>query len=330
MNAATAITLCLCLTGARALLAQSAETPPVGFVSKTVPAGADVTYAPAFHRSPAFIGEVATVVNATTLELAGEPGWTVDQFKQTHYLLVSSGPKEGLFAEISGNTASSLSLTFLIGNLGTEPGDAVVSGDQVKIIPYWTLGTLMPQDSVPNNTQVFLYNRSQSGVNKSASAIYTHFTGYGWYSGPTNGNNQILYPDESVVIRAPVGVSFTLTQSGSVPLDNVRTLLSNITAGQDQDIRVASTLPVGTPVGSLFAPGSAGNGDKLLIFDEASSGRNKSASMILTYYTGFGWYSGPSDMNSLQIQPGQGVVYRKAGANSAQNIVVNYAPPYNP
>jgi hypothetical protein len=35
-------------------------------------------------------------------------------------------------------------------------------------------------------------------------------------------------------------------------------------------------------------------------------------------------------MNSLQIQPGQGIIYRKAGANSAQNIVVNYAPPYNP
>lgn len=325
----TFLGLGLCL-GSSSLFAQSAETPPVGFVSKTVPAGADATYAPAFHRTPAFVGVVETLPSSTTIQVSGTPGWSINQFKDTHYVLISSGPKDGLFAEISANSETSLSLSFLVGDLGTEPGESVAEGDKIKIIPYWTLGTLIPQDSVPNNTQIFLYNREQSGVNKSASSIYTHFTGFGWYNGPTNGNGQIVYPDESIVVRAPVGAEVNLTQVGTVPLDNVRTMLSNIAPGQDQDIRVTSTLPVGVPVGELFTPGSAGNGDKLLIFNDNSNGRNKSASAILTYFAGFGWYSGPTDMNQTMIQPGQGVVYRKAGANSAQNVIVNYTPPYNP
>lgn len=313
------------------LQAQVVSTAPVGFVSKTVPSNSDATYAPAFQPAAAYVGAVGTLVDGDTISVAGtSPGWATDQFKFTHYLLIGSGDREGIFAEIVGNSANTIDVVFFVGNFGTQEGDRVETGDEIKVVPYWTLGTLLPDGSVPNGTKVLLYNRTEGGVNKAASTIYTTFTGFGWYNGPTNGNSQVIYPDESFIIRAPVGESVNLTQTGSVPMDKIRTLLISATPGQDMDIRVTSGVPVPTPLGEIFNPGAAGNGDKVLVFDESASGQNKSAATIITYFHGFGWYNGPTNLSGLEIQPGQGLLYRKAAANSGSDVSVNFKPSYQP
>lgn len=329
---ACATLLSLVLLGAVSSFAQTtATTEPVGFVSKTVPANSDATYCPSLQRTAAFVGTVGTINDTDTITVGGtSPGWTTDQFKNTHYLLIGSGDREGLFAEIVGNTANSVDVVFFVGGFGTVSGDRVNVGDQVKIIPFWNLGTLLPDGVVPDGTTVLLYNRSQSGINKSASVIYTMYAGFGWYDGPNNGNSQVVYPDESFVIRSPAGQAVNLTQTGAVPMDKIRTLLTNVTPGQDQDIRVTSGIPVPVTLSSVFNPGAAGDGDTVLVFNDASSGLNKSASNVITYYNGFGWYDGPTDMSGLLLQPGQGLLYRKAGANSAQQLVVSFKPSYQP
>lgn len=306
-------------------------TDPVGFVSNTIPANSDSTYSVSLQRATAYTGSLGILVDADTISVAGtSPAWTTDQFKLTHYLLIGSGNKEGLFAEIVGNSGNTLDVVFFIGNFGTVTGNRVEVGDQVKIVPYWTLGTLLPDGTVPDGTTVLLYNRTQSGINKSASVIYTMYSGFGWYDGPNNGNSQVIYPDESFVIRAPATQPLNLTITGTVPMDKVRTQLSNLAAGQDQDIRITTGVPVPTTLSSFLNLGATGDGDTLFVFNDAATGQNKSALNVITYYNGFGWYDGPNDMSNLLLQPGQGLLYRRTAANSAQPAIVSFKPSYQP
>jgi len=324
----------LSLLGAAAQ-AQQVTTDPVGFVSTSVSAtaggsGTDITYSPALNGTPAFQGTIAAIPTSSSLQISGVPGWTSNQYANGYYVLISSGNREGLWAQVSANTTDTLSLTFYVGNLGSVSGDQVVVGDSVKIIPFWTLGTLLPDGPVPNGTIALLYDRSQSGINRSASNTYTLFSGFGWYSGPTNGNGQIIYPDESLVIRVPAGQTLNLAVTGAVPMKKLRTLFQNITSGQDQDIRITTGCPVPVALGAFLNNGAPSAGDIVLIFDDSTQGINKSASATATYFSGFGWYSGPTDMSNYQIQPTQGIVYRKAAANSSNNVTNSFKPSYQP
>lgn len=315
--------------------AQQVTTDPVGFVSTSVSAtaggaGNDVTYSPPLNGTPAFQGTIAAIPTSSSLQISGTPGWTPNQYATGYYVLISSGNREGLWAQVSANTTDTLSLTFYVGNLGSVSGDQVAVGDTVKIIPFWTLGTLLPDGQAPNSTSVLLYDRSASGINRSASIIYTMYTGYGWYSGATNGNGQIIYPDESFVIRVPAGQTLNLAVTGAVPMKKIYTLFQNIAAGQDQDIRITTGCPVPVSLGSFLNNGAPSGGDVVLIFDDTTQGINKSASFIATYYAGYGWYSGATDMSNYQIQPAQGIVYRKAAANSSSDVTNTFKPTYQP
>ena len=314
--------------GSTSAFAQVA-TEPVGFVSKSSQSGSDVTFAPALHRAPVFTGVIGSIDDADTITVSGTPAWTANQFGgQTHYVLIGSGDREGLFAEITANDADSVDLVFLVQNLGTVDGDKVAAGDEIKIVPYWTLGTLFPDGSVPDLTSLLLFDRTQTGINKSASTVFINYATFGWYDGGTLSNSRIIYPDESVVLRAPAGEVLNLTQVGAVPMERVRTLLSNETPGQDQDIRMTTGLPVPVTVGEYLNPGANGDLDSLLIFDDSQSGQNKSAATVLIYYNSFGWYDGGTLADGYVLQPGQGFIYRKAAANSANDVVVNFQPAY--
>ncbi|OYW27991.1 MAG: hypothetical protein B7Z47_06195 [Chthoniobacter sp. 12-60-6] len=294
------------------------NSDPVGFVSTSVTAnaggsGTDITFSPSLNNSPAFQGTITAIPSASSLQISGTPGWTANQYATGYYVLIASGNREGLWAQISANTT-----------------DTLVVGDSVKIIPFWTLGTLLPDGPIPDGIVALLYDRSQSGINKSASNIYTMYTGYGWYSGSTNGNGQIIYPDESLVIRVPAGQTLSLAATGAVPMNKIRTLLQNVTAGQDQDIRITTGCPVPVSLGSFLNNGAPSGGDVVLLFDDSIQGINKSASVIATYYVGYGWYSGSTDLTNYQIQPSQGIVYRKAAANSSSSVANIFKPTFQP
>ena len=312
------------------------STDPVGFVSKTIPANSDGTFAPSVQQPASFVGTIATINDPNNIKVSGSPGWTANSFvtSGTYYCLISSGAREGVFATITANGTDTLTLAYVVQDLGTVSGDKVVVGDVVKIIPYWTLGTLLPDATktggfAPDKTTVFLYSRSQAGTNKSASHFYTLYATYGWYDGGTPSDSQIIYPDESIVVRAPSGASVPITQTGSVLMNKYRTSLDNITPNVDQDIRLGVNVPVPVGLRSFMDAGLPADGDTVFIFNDAAVGQNKSATNFFTYYNTYGWYDGGTNVDAYQLQPGQGIVYRKLGSHTG-SLVVTYKPGYQP
>lgn len=308
---------------------QAVETEPVGYVTTTVPANSDGIVSPALHRAPVFSGKIASVDDADSVTLTGA-SFTTDQYAGGgYYLLVSSGDREGMWAVIDSNDADTTNLTFVTEDLGSQAGDKVLAGDSVSIIPFWTPSTLIPDGSAPENTQLLVFSRNEPGINLSASGTYTYFDGFGWYSGPTDFSDTPIYPDESVIVRNVSGSPINVVQSGNVPMSAFRTVLSHVSTGVQQDIRLTSGLPSPITLSELADPGAAGDGDQILIFDSAQTGQNKSASITATYFDGFGWYSGPTDLNTHTINPGEGFIYRKAASNSG-DVVVDLKPSYQP
>ena len=308
-------------------LLQAVETDPVGYVSNEVQAGGEAIISPSLTRPAVFTGNISAIDDADTITVSGSPGWTTNEYATNYYVLVADGNREGMWAVISANGADSLDLTFVTENLGATLGDRVEVGDAVKIIPFWTLATLLPDADVPDQSQVLLFDRAEAGINRSALATYTSFDGYGWYNGPTEGNNQIIYPDESLVFRTPAGSSYTFVNAGTVPMSSFRTVLSSVSPGVAQDIRMTSGLPISVTLQELFDDGASAEGDQILIFDNDEAGINKSALFTATYFDGYGWYDGPTERNAYALNPGQGFIYRKSSGN-ASDLAVSFKPSY--
>jgi uncharacterized protein (TIGR02597 family) len=301
-------------------LAQEAVTDPVGVVTQQTMVGSDMAVAPTLHREPVFSGVIQEISNGNVITVSNNPEWTQDTMAGTHYLMVCDGDRQGLFASVAGNTQDSVTLEFVSETLGSEQGDRVESGDLIKIIPFWTLSTLFPEGSVPNGSKVLVFNRNSTGINKAGAPI-TYYDGFGWYAGPTNKNDEIIFPDESIVLRSPTGSSATFRVTGHVPMVPLRVSVGQLATGIEQDTRISNPFPIDVPLSVLLDPSNAGNGDKVLIFNNDGSGINKAGAPI-TYYTGFGWYAGPTDSNGRLIPPGQGLVYRRASANTTPLVLL--------
>lgn len=311
------------------------SSDPVGFVSKTIPANSDATLSAAVSRPSVFAGSILSIPSSSTIQISGNPGWTVNQFvSPSHYCLITSGARAGMFATITANSADTLTLGFVNQDLGTVTGDKVLSGDSVKIIPYWTLSTLLPDatkagGSIPDQSTVLLFSRNQTGINRSASHVFTLFATFGWYDGGTLSDSQIIYPDESFILRSPAASPITVTQTGNVLMSPFQTNLDNETPNSDQDIRITTGVPVPVALKTFMNLGSPADLDSVLVFDDAASGQNKSATNVFTYYSGFGWYDGGTNVDNYQIQPGQGIIYRKLGSHT-NSLVISFKPSYQP
>jgi uncharacterized protein (TIGR02597 family) len=319
---------------ASSAFAQTVATDPVGYVTVTVEANSDAVVSAVMARAASYSGTIASIDDADTITLSAIPGFTPDEFAPTdefgnnsYYVQFTSGDREGLWAIISGNTSSALDLTFVNQDLGSVVDDQVLAGDAVAIIPFWTPATLYPDADVANLSELLVFSRTVAGINLSASATYVSFDTFGWYNGGTPVDNFPIYPDESMVFRNKSASPQQLTQAGTVPMAAFRTVLALVAGGTQQDIRLTSGLPLNVTLQEIADLGASGDGDQILIFDNTLTGENKSASITVTYFDGFGWYNGGTPMNSYALAPGQGIVYRKLGANTS-DVVLNFKPTY--
>jgi uncharacterized protein (TIGR02597 family) len=304
------------------------ETDPVGYLTTSIPANSDGLLSPALHRQAAYSGSVESVSDADTIAVSGTPNFTSDEYAGgAYFMLFTSGDREGLWAVVDGNGIDSVDLTFVTQDLGTVANDKVVADDTFQIIPFWTPRTLLPEAATTHGTQLLVFSRTQPGINLSASSTYTLFETFGWYAGATDVNDFPIYPDESVVVRNKSANPIALVQSGNVPMAAYRTVLSAASSGVQQDIRLTTGLPSSVAIRDLIDPGSIGVGDQILIFNQAQTGENKSASITATYFETFGWYAGATELNDYLLEPGQGFVYRKAASNST-DVVVTHSPTY--
>jgi len=174
---------------------------------------------------------------------------------------------------------------------------------------------------------LLVFSRTVAGINLSASATYVSFDTFGWYNGGTLVDNLPIYPDESMIFRNKSGSPQQLIQGGKVPMSAFRTVLALVADGTTQDLRLTSGLPVDVTLQEFADLGASGNGDQILIFDNTLPGENKSASITVTYFDGFGWYNGGTPMNAHVLAAGEGIVYRKQGSNSSE-VVLDFKPSY--
>ncbi len=335
MNAFTAISLCLCLAGARGLLAQSAETPPVGFnVVECLPQSDTVCAVP-FARPAVFQGVVLSSAAGTgqiTLTPEGESNWTANAFQGLHFVRILSGAKAGMYYQVAANAAGTVTL-----DLAGDSATGFDAGVTFRIHPFWTLSSLFPPASqttlvtstgtLANQRRSLLLLPNVNGVGTNLAPSETYYvlsTGWRKTTGEVS-NEVILFPDSYFIIRhnhATITASTFYTPTGGVELNPVTAPLATRSGGQ-QDNFVSSGRPVPVKIkdlelissGAFMASTSTlnnGRRDQVLVFDNATAGINKAPVKTYYYFSGT-WrrIGGTADDGDDLIQPSHGLIIRK-------------------
>lgn len=304
----------------------AASTDPVGFVSTTVPAQSDAVLAVPLFRAAEFKGVIQSI-SGNVLTVSGTPNWTADQFVQalpgqtkTYAVLIASGTKEGMIGRVTANGTSTLTITLdasddLTGikTEATDPGLA----DQIDVMPYWTPNSLLGS-AISTGARMLLFPSNQAGVNLASQTTIVKGPS-SWLIGATNSDDFALEFGQSFVLRNQTATVQTISMVGSVPMSSHRVKINKLSAvGTAQDIRIGYASPVPETIGSLGLGFSAG--DRLLVFDNSTTGFNKSASVTLVF-NGTGWLQGSTDVSSsFLLQPGQGYIFRRSPSVGAGTI----------
>ena len=293
----------------------TAATDPVGTMSLTIPAASDYALGVPLHRSTEYLGVIQSI-SGNIITVAGTPGWTASQFvyasgtqPKTYYARIDSGTKEGLIAKVTANDTTSVTVTLASGDdlSGVLTNAANTNGDYISIIPYWTPGTLF--GNLPVGTQLLRFPSNAAGINLSSSATYI-FTGSSWFQGTTNVTDTELPAGEGLVLRNNSAATVSISITGSVPMSNHRLLLRTLAANTRQDIRFFYNSPVPEIIGNIGL--GLNLGDQLLVIDNSTPGKNKSASATLIW-TGSAWFQGTTNVtNTFALQPGSSYILRKA------------------
>lgn len=286
----------------------------------------------------------------------------------TYYLSVGSGNKEGMFYTVTTNSADSGTTntsTLAVDTAGDtiDGGAGIMNGDSISIIPFWSFGTLFPggQGITPaatvsgsgNLTQILVISQSSPGTNLSASSTYYYYPGNGTTQLPgwrrVGGgfanlkDDDVILPDSPVVIRqSGVGTAAIVTATGNVPQSDRRYIVGTLQNNTAQDNWVSIDLPVPLTLAqsNLAQSGafthassvSGSGGDQLLVFNDAASGLNKSASATYYYYPGNGTTQLPGWRkigggfanlfdSTVVFQPGSGYIIRKQATATASTSI---------
>ena len=338
--------------------AQSVSTEPVGFIPVTAKGNSDTHLALPLHRSLAFQGTLASV--SGDLLTVNSAAFTPDAFKDSHFVLIGSGAKEGLWYAITGNAATTLT----VDRSGDTLAPAVGTGTEIRIIPFWTLNTVFPEGAgiKPSptflaQTTILLPDNDRAGTNLGAAGAFFYYSGSsyggeGWRkfgSPPTQlFDNQILLPDSSLVVRHEVAGDTTVTVPGAVQMTSLANLIVTRAAGSPQDNTLAFNVAVPTSLADsqLFQSGVfTGSStidvpvDQLLVFDNAAAQFNKPPSAVYYYFLGStnggpGWRR-QGDLNTIQnaalvFQPANGIILRKAASAQPSSVLWTLRPFYVP
>lgn len=353
MNAATAITLCLCLTGAQGLFAQSAETPPVGFnVVECLPQSDTYCGVP-FVRPAVFQGVVQSVSAGSgqlTITPERAPDWTAGAYPTLYFVRLTSGVKAGMYYQVAANTTGDVTV-----DLAGDAAAGVQPGDTFRIHPFWTLATLFPPATqstvVPatgflanqRRTELLMPDVLGSGINLAPTAKYYIYNG-NWrkaVSGNPIADDEILYPDSYFIVRhgsSLIEGSTFFVPSGTVELNPLTTPLATRASGsQDNFVVTGRPVPIKLSELDLVSSGAFvsststlanGRRDSLLVFDNASAVLNKAPAAVYYYYGG-NWrksVSGNPVADDDVLLPSHGLIIRKyqTGTDSTQYWTHSY------
>jgi uncharacterized protein (TIGR02597 family) len=294
-----------------------------------------------YQRPPIDAGKVAAV-NAQAVRLQGK-NWTPDEYAYaadvqpvTHYAQFDSGPLEGVFYRILSNNADTLVLDTESDDLTNHPLGQVQFGDDVKIVPYWSVAEvfgateaelvieprvspLFPKDDV------LLYDPVQIGFNKAPTATLYFRAGQGWRSvqNPNvDAGDTILPPGGVFVVRRRNAEGASLVNYGL--FDRTRRVVfvqgGDGSRGNDHYASLAFPEPVTLDEsnlgGTVVRPSSSVllRADELLLWRSAPVGLNVPPNVTLFFHQADGWRrvgeSAPVG-SSFRIEPGEALIVRK-------------------
>ncbi|MEO7414240.1 MAG: TIGR02597 family protein [Opitutaceae bacterium] len=292
-------------SGGIALAAATVTSEPVGFSSVSLPPASDTFVAVPFLRPAVFSGRISEV-NGNTLAVEGTATWSAGQLvyaagaqPNTYFVLIGSGALEGGTFTVTANGANTLTVDLAGGSL-----NGVAAGDAIRIVPYWTLGTLFPTasagvsftpttDAASPQTIVSLFVPPSVGINPEPAATFFFFSG-AWRQ---SGQSPSLSRDDQVVgLHSPLkvrnaGSGGVLVTAGAVVMQKLALRIRTQTGGQ-QDNLIALTRPVPVTLndsglaasGAFIASATAlSRADLLMVTDNTVQGINKAASAFYIY-----------------------------------------------
>ncbi len=318
-------------------------TQPVGFHSYEILAGADTAVVPTVTRLSVFTGTVNGIADIT-VALDGPANVALPSLVDgLYYLQVFDGAAAGATATIISSSSGSVTLEESLAEFGLAPGNTV------KIVPHWTLNTLLPDgkgieasDQVfAPTTRVLLPDTSTPGTNLAASKVYFYHDGSeldaGWYSdGDVAAGLQddvIIPPNRYVLVRKSWNYDDSfITIAGEISLAPLGTVIRRIVADIPQDhaigIALATDLAVselGLEISDGFAasPDVFAPTDRLLVYGDFSFEMNPSAARVIFYHDGTqlpaGWYQegriASGLMDDFELTGGSRIVLRRSGGD---------------
>jgi len=316
----------------------TAVTDPVGFMTIELPVGSDTIVAAPLTKAPVFQGAVTSqngfVITATGASFG-------DLTTTPHYVQAADGLQAGMIFDVQTNSSTTITLV----DNGVQP-TGLSAGVQIKVIPYWTLGTLFPASDqgvsftpsagtlgFQRRTQIFIPDITGSGPNRVAANLYYFVTNTYWRNtsgGSNNFNNTPILPDSYFIVRNPTNAAsgLKLTVAGSVnmgpmavQLDSFSNKLNDnyVSLGRPVDITLndLGLISSGAFTQSLGTLGFLRR-DQLMVFNNAATNFNKVPTTLYYYVTNSGWKStssGTNDVGNAVIPAAVGYVIRKVTNN---------------
>jgi uncharacterized protein (TIGR02597 family) len=324
--------------------AQGVATDPVGYVTYDVAANSDVKFGSPLERS-------ALLLDAAEAVISGTITTSVDASAATdgHYVQFTSGGLAGSWYQVSTADTSSITVAEDLTALGA------VGGDSFKVVPFWTLGTLMsgfPGSTNPSAPEalVLVNDVTSEGLNPSSSASYWYYSGetgppQGFYDSdnPSAGvqDDLILAPNTFITVRNNGISTASLVVAGSVPVDPISIDVASLSASQNDNL-IFNPYPAAITLGGSelnedlnlgTTNPSDPNKDLILVYPAVASGQNPSSSASYWYYSGEtgppqGFYDSDNPsagvQDSITIPAGAAFVVRRGASSDA---VVDWTAP---
>lgn len=307
-----------------------------GFTRLALPGNSDSIVAVPFTR-PAAGGGLVQGAAGSVITAQGTTGWAAHQFEyvagtqaDTFYVLVLSGTLEGASYRITGNTATTVTVDAQGDNLS-----ALAAGTRFAVIPYWTLGTLFPQGRGVNASvagqahasEVFFPDVNAAVINPAPARTFFFQDGR-WMEGEAIADDVVIPPSIHLTVRHNVAAATELLCAGEVITTKLRVpIVAKAAAKHDNFLGLQRPNNVTLAASELITSGafqaspSVGvHTDELLVFNNATVQKNKSAAAIYFYWNN-AWRktgAGAATFDATQIfTPGTGFIIRKnAGASS--------------
>lgn len=321
-------TLAVFALGSVQLSAQSVTTTPVGYVKLTIK-GTGGQGSEAFSYLGVPMHHAADFQNVITAKAdnsitCANAGWTLNEYENSHYIMILSGTNTGMSTTITGNTGDTLTTA---DNLSQ-----VLTGDeQFAIHKYTTIADVFGATNSaglkasygPGTADTILIQDNSNSFN---TYYYKNggLGGIGWRSStnPINDKaNTIIPHGAGIIVVRRENTDLIITVLGSVFPENV---VTPIEQGFNWK---TSSIPVDLTLSTLFGSNNQagldsgygpGNADNVIIF-------NASGGFESYYYKdsglgGIGWRSSGNPItdhaNTVIAKPGEMFLINRSGGEA--------------